>query len=301
MVEWENGEITSKPLTVIAEDDPVSCAIYARDHNLLDTDGWRRFKGLAKRQKNLFQAANQAKIRAFYSTPKFKYGFEIPSDYRHAVQMDHRNDNINWQDAVDLEMEQLDEYDTFIDYGLNAAPPPDNKKIKVHLVFDVKHDSRHKARLVADGHLTDIPVDSIYFGVVSLHGLRLIIFLAELNKLNLWSMDIGNAYLEAKTLEKVYIVTGPEFKEREGHTLVIYKALYGLQSSGLRWHERLADCLRDMGFFPCKAEPDIWMRKDGDIYEYVGVYVDDLAMAMKDPQTFTDTLMNKYKLKLNGT
>src|SRR5687767_13570290 len=301
MVEWENGEITSEPLTVIAEDDPVSCAIYARDHNLLDTDGWKRFKGLAKRQKNLFQVVNQAKIRTFYRTPKFKYGFEIPRDYKHGTQFDHMNGNSNWQDAVALEMEQLDEYDTFIDYGLNAASPPGYKKIRMHLVFAVKHNKCHKAQLVADRHLTDIPSNSVYFGVMSLHGLHLIIFLAELNSLKLWSTDIGNAYLKAKTLEKVYIIAGPEFKEKEGHTLVIYKALYGLRSSGLRWHERLADCLRDMGFFPCKAEPDIWMRKNGDIYEYVGVYVDDLAMAMKDPQTFTDTLMNKYKLKLNGT
>ena len=132
----------------------------------------------------------------------------------------------------------------FKDYGLNAVPPPDHKKIRVHLVFDVKHDGRHKARLVADGHLTDIPVDSVYSGIVSLRGLRLIIFLAELNSLKLWSTDIGNAYLEAKMLEKVYITASPEFKGKEGHTLVVYKALYGLRSSGLRWHERLADCLR---------------------------------------------------------
>jgi len=59
--------------------------------------------------------------------------------------------------------------------------------------------------------------------------------------------------------EKVYIIAGPEFGELEGHTLIIFKALYGLRTSGLHWHERFADCLRDMGFYPCKAEPDIWM------------------------------------------
>ena len=35
-----------------------------------------------------------------------------------------------------------------------------------------------------------------------------------------WATDIGNAYLESYTKEKVYIVTGPEFGEREGHTLM---------------------------------------------------------------------------------
>jgi Reverse transcriptase (RNA-dependent DNA polymerase) len=103
-----------------------------------------------------------------------------------------------------------------------------------HLVFDVKHDGRHRSRLVADGHLTDIPIDSVYSGVVSLWGFRLILFLAELNDLQLWATDIGNAYLEAYNTEKVYIIAGPEFGERQGHNLVISKALYGLRSSGAR-------------------------------------------------------------------
>ena len=85
-------------------------------------------------------------------------------------------------------------------------------------------------------------------------------FLAELNGLEVWSTDIGNAYLEAKTKEKVYIVAGPEFGDREGHILVFNKALYGLKSSGLKWHEKFADTLRSMGFVPSKAENDIWMR-----------------------------------------
>jgi hypothetical protein len=45
----------------------------------------------------------------------------------------------------------------------------------------------------------------------------------ELNRLQLWATDIGNAYLEAYMSEKVYIVAGPEFGNREGHILIISK------------------------------------------------------------------------------
>jgi hypothetical protein len=63
------------------------------------------------------------------------------------------------------------------------------------------HDGRHKAWMVADGHLTDIPLESMYSGVVSLCGLQIVTFLAELNGLDLWATDIGNAYLKAFTME----------------------------------------------------------------------------------------------------
>jgi len=62
---------------------------------------------------------------------------------------------------------------------------------------------------------------------------------------------------EFNTKEKVHIVAGPEFGDREGHVLIVSKALCGLHSSGLRWSERLADVLREMGFFASKAEKDI--------------------------------------------
>jgi hypothetical protein len=40
-VEWENGEITSEPLNVIATNDLVTCVINARENALLDLLGWK--------------------------------------------------------------------------------------------------------------------------------------------------------------------------------------------------------------------------------------------------------------------
>ena len=132
-------------------------------------------------------------------------------------------------------MSQMREYDVFIDKGSyhESKIPHGYKKISVHLIFDVKHDGRHKARCVADGHLTDTPVDSVYAGVVSLRGFRMCLFLAELNKIEAYATDIGNVYLEAYTSQKLVIQAGKEFGDQEGHLLIISKALYGLCSSGL--------------------------------------------------------------------
>ena len=49
--------------------------------------------------------------------------------------------------------------------------------------------------------------------------------------MELWGTDIGNAYLESYTKEKVCFIAGGEFGELAGHTFMIIKAQYGLKSS----------------------------------------------------------------------
>ena len=53
MVEWESGEVTYEPLTLISKDDPITCAVYAKKHDLLDTTGWKHLKRYAKTSKRL--------------------------------------------------------------------------------------------------------------------------------------------------------------------------------------------------------------------------------------------------------
>ena len=106
----------------------------------------------------------------------------------------------------------------------------------------MKFDSWRKARLVAGGHLTKhVFNDFPYSGIASLKSIRTCIFLSNLNGLELCAADVGNAYLEAETKEKLFVIAGPEFGAQNGHTLIVHKALYGLRTSGACWAERLAD------------------------------------------------------------
>ena len=87
--------------------------------------------------------------------------------------------------------------------------------------------------------------------------------------MKVWAADICNAYLEATTKEKLYIVAGPEFEELQGHILVIHKALYG-------------------------------SREMKDKYEYIAIYVDDLLIASEEPQKIIQDLKDKCMLKIKG-
>eukprot|EP00984_Skeletonema_dohrnii_P026367 scaffold15707_cov94-Skeletonema_dohrnii-CCMP3373.AAC.1 len=283
--------------------------------------------------KKLIRAINAVKRASYKNAPKWMYGHRVPRDHDEAMRLDEANGNTKWKDSETTEKNQLLEYKTFEDRGHKSVatkPGPEYTKINLHIVYVVKHDGRYKSRIVAGGHMTEIPLESVYSGVVSLRGVRFVIFLAELNGLELYQTDVGNAYLESYMREKVWVIGGPELHDLKDHVLIIRKALYGLKSSGLRWHERFPDVLRDMGFTPCIAEPDIWMRamdkdgnvikdtakkkpmkstttekpiplEDGSYYKYIAVYTDDLTIASRDANAIISTLTGKYKFKLKGT
>ena len=115
------------------------------------------------------------------------------------------------------------QYSASLDYFVTSLPP------YLHQFSTISGGN-----CITGGHLTPEAVENIYSGVVSLRNLRVVIFLGKLNNLDIWGADIGNAYLEAFTDEKAYVVAGSEFEELEGYNLIFLKAIYGLKSSGKR-------------------------------------------------------------------
>jgi hypothetical protein len=60
--------------------------------------------------------------------PKYRYGFEIPRHFKHAVELDKKHGTTQWVDATSLEMDQLDNYDCFHDQGKGVDIPKGFKK-----------------------------------------------------------------------------------------------------------------------------------------------------------------------------
>ena len=84
--------------------------------------------------------------------------------------------------------------------------------------------------------------------------------------------------------------------------MLVIRALYGLKSSGARWHKKLAASLRDMGFKVCKADYDFWIREviPGELYEYIAVIVDDLLIFSRNPETIIQPLREIYGYELKS-
>ena len=154
MDEWESGEVTYEPLTLISKDDPITCALYAKKHDLLDTTGWKHLKRYAKTSKRLIRAVKQSRIRQVGASTRYQHSFQVPKDYNDAIILDKENSNTHWQDAMDLELTQIHEYKVFKDTGKaqfhngKVVTPDGFQKIRVHFVYAVKHDGRLKQDLL---------------------------------------------------------------------------------------------------------------------------------------------------------
>ena len=199
---------------------------------------------------------------------------------------------------MQTEINQLMEYETFRVLGDNEPTPPGYKYIPYHCIYDVKFDGRRKCRLVAGGHMTDPSSDEVFSGVVSMESVRACFVIAKINKLLIVAGDVGNAFLNGWTKELVYFIAGPEFgPELEGKRLICVKALYGLKSSSARFHEHLSIALCKLGYRPTKADPDVWIKKVDDHYEYICRYVDDVIVFSKDPMAVMKELQTTYTMK----
>jgi len=103
-------------------DDPVTCAKYAKENDLLELPGWKRFKRLAAHEKKLIHMLCQAYASKKKNATKNMFGVKIPRNYQEALAFDKANGNTFWEDATKKEMDQIKAYNTIKDIGKCNTP-----------------------------------------------------------------------------------------------------------------------------------------------------------------------------------
>ena len=146
LVDWETGEKTYEPLSVLAADDPVTCAMYAKENDLLHIDGWNRLRNFAQRDKTLTRTVMESRMRQTRRAKKYMFGYLIPRSYKEALEFDKENNNTKWADATREEMDGIKEQQVFTKHQrvkwdsrhkriINA--PPNHQEIRVNVIFAV--------------------------------------------------------------------------------------------------------------------------------------------------------------------
>ena len=104
--------------------------------------------------------------------------------------------------------------------------------------------------MVAGGHLIDATGLATYSLTVKGISIRLLHAIAHANGLKVLCGDVGNAFVNAHTREKVYFIARLKFGRLAGRQVTVVKALYGLKSLSKQCHAHFADNLQALGFTP---------------------------------------------------
>eukprot|EP00957_Ditylum_brightwellii_P015114 1139773-Ditylum_brightwellii.AAC.1 len=222
---------------------------------------------------------------------------------KHAIELDKANGNTIWRDVMALEDDALQEMECFDFREAGDRPAGNYQCTALHMVFDCKQDLRRKVRFVAGGHLIDLLDNKVYSSNVKGISVKSLHVIAHRVGLNALCGDIGNAYVNAYTAEKVYTVARPEFGEALIRKIfMIRKALYRLATSCACFHYHLSDTLRAMDFLPTRFNRDVWIRlsKSGHTYEYICMHVDDFCIFSIAPDVVMKQIQVVYKVKSVG-
>jgi len=291
---WKDGTSSWVSLKVLKESNPIEVAEYVTAMGLSDEPAFSWWVPYTLKKRDRIIAAVNTRVRKRNS----KYGIQIPATMDEAKILDQQNGNTLWQDAIAKEMFQVGV--AFKILGDDENLPVGYTQSSGHIVFDVKMDFTRKARWVKDGHRTPDLEDSKYAGVVSRESVRIALTYAALHGIEVLAADIRNAYLQAPTSEKHFIICGEEFGlENKGKRAIIVRALYGGKAAGRDFWHHLRSCMTHLGFKSKGGDPDVWMRpmtrKDGSqLYEYVLLYTDDCLVVSDNAESILKKEIGRY-------
>lgn len=297
-VRWKDGSTNWIPMSDLKEGNPVELAEYVVSKGLQKEPAFNWWVKSTLRQRDRLVSKLKSNV---VRKGRMKFGIDIPGTVKQALDLDEKNGNTLWQDAIEKEMKNSRIAFKLLERGAKA--PVGHKEITCHLIFDLKLDMTRKARYVAGGHLTDVPTHMTYSSVVSRDTVRIGFLVAALNNLEIEACDIQNAFLQAPTKEKIFFYAGDEWKADKDRIVVVVRALYGLKSSALQFRNHLADTLSNkLGFISSLADPDLWYKpavdKDGfKYYSYILVYVDDLCILDKAPHSYMLQIQESFKVR----
>eukprot|EP00731_Ephydatia_muelleri_P012155 Em0006g1049a len=201
---------------------------------------------------------------------------EEPQSITEALESDLSE---QWREAADSEYQSLMQNETWERVEL----PKGRKPVGCKWVFKAKRGSdgkvqRFKARLVAKGFTQKhgIDYDETFSPVVRFTSVRTILAFAVQNGMMVHQMDVVTAFLNGTLEEEIYMEQPPGYiKKGEEHLVCkLKKSIYGLMLEQV--------------------------RTEGTETTIIAVYVDDLIIIAKNPETMErikGSLTERFKMK----
>ena len=153
LVQWSNGTRQWIDLKLLKESNPVQVGEYVISRGIQDEPAFAWWVPYTMRKRDVIVAAIKSRLKK----TSHKYGIEMPMPARNteeavwnAQELDRKNGNTFWMDALSKEMGALVIAFEMLEHGHKA--PVGWFKATGHIVWDVKMDFTRKARWAKDGH-----------------------------------------------------------------------------------------------------------------------------------------------------
>jgi len=189
--ELSNGKTEWMRLNIAKDASPIKAARYAVANKIADEPAFRWWVPYVLEKEERVIKAVKCRV------PK-------PNDVERALQIDDETGTTHWSTALAKGTKTVLPALKILEQ--NEKIPPVYKYIDLLTIFDVKMDLTRKVRICARGDQIDTSPDVTYASVVTRESIRIGFVLASLNDVNILTVDVAGAYLNASCAEKVYTI-----------------------------------------------------------------------------------------------
>eukprot|EP00731_Ephydatia_muelleri_P005270 Em0002g1446a len=207
---------------------------------------------------------------------------EEPQSITEALESDLSE---QWREAADSEYQSLMQNETWERVELPKGRKPVGCNLQVG--FTQNHG---------------IDYDETFSPVVRFTSVRTLLAFAVQNGMMVHQMDVVTAFLNGTLEEEIYMEQPPGYIKKGEEYLVckLKKSIYGLKQSSRCWNKVFNEYMTSLSYEQCAADPCVLVRTEGTETTIIAVYVDDLIIIAKNPETMErikGSLTERFKMK----
>jgi hypothetical protein len=220
----------------------------------------------------------------------------FPTDEWTPKSFEEAKDHPEWLSVSIDEVDKLFQKECMGDMLIKDVPKG-KQLLGSRFVYKVKRSSAKKARWVAKGYMEAVDGYSTYAPASILCVVRIILIIATTQGLQCEAIDFVSAFINADLKVPVYMHY-PKGYGKEGHCVIVWKAVYGLKISGRLWNHLLVSVLEDYGFKQSKAFTSMFYHPEKKFW--INTHVDDLycCASTEDLSDLRNHIEEKWKLEI---
>lgn len=248
-----------------------------------------------KSEENMSKSTYELRDRTKLQTPqRFTYLCQKspiePTSYNEALQVPESK---SWIRAMDDEIDSHRKNDTWE----LVEPKPGMNPLSTKWVYCIKAKvngkiDRYKARLVVKGYEQTQGIDytETFSPVVRYDTMRLLLWLAVEDNLEMSQFDCKTAFLNGKLEETIFLVQPEGYDDGSGRICKLNRSLYGLKQAPRCWNLRLSQFLSTIGFNSSPLDPCVFVKRETEQFIIIAVYVDNGLILAHRKENITELL-----------